>query len=399
MKLIPKKSILLTGFTLLLGCFGCTDEGEPSSIENDNTQNEVYRRLQHCYDLFSENTTRGGEINILDTDTKYYTIIGDSVAEVEDLTRSIGNEFSITRISFEANNTQGFTILTEDPRIEKVYFFTDNGCIADTAQIGGLKWVIENIPLVAATELSQSESETQGIIDDPIFTGLGNDFFKVNIGPIVNTKWGQGYPYNIHTPYCKCTICDNEKYRRHKPIGCVAIATAQFIAKIGKFKGTYFGSRDLDFSNLPVDTISTSPMNGQRLGHFLHEIAVSCQTKFGCGESMSYLLCAYRYLKDLDYDCTYSEGALDITKFLSNLRNGYPHIMVGVEKGAYTGHAWLVDGYREDNLGYYFHTNWGWYGVDNGWVYGNPYSTNPSAYEPEKTPRIFSESLQHIYIN
>ncbi|MDE7188545.1 MAG: C10 family peptidase [Muribaculaceae bacterium] len=107
----------------------------------------------------------------------------------------------------------------------------------------------------------------------------------------------------------------------------------------------------------------------------------------------------HRYIKDLDYDCTYSEGALDVTKFLSNLRNGYPHIMAGVEKGAYAGHAWLVDGYREDNLGYYFHTNWGWYGVDNSWVYGNPYSTNPSAYEPEKTPRIFSESLQHIYIN
>lgn len=126
----------------MVGCFGCTSNEALSSIEDKEPQNELYRRVQQFYNLFSEKTTRGGEISILDTDTKYYTIIGDSVAEIEAVTRSVENEFSITRISFEADNTQGFAILTDDPRIDKVYFFTDNGCIADTAKIGSLKWVI-----------------------------------------------------------------------------------------------------------------------------------------------------------------------------------------------------------------------------------------------------------------
>lgn len=243
MKLIPKKLTLLASLAMLTGCFSCTSDESLSSIEDNDPQNELYRRLQQCYDLFSEKITRGEEINILDTDTKYYTIIGDSVAEVEAVTRSTENEFSITRVSFEVGNTQGFTILTEDPRIEKVYFFTDKGCISDTAKIGSLKWIINNIPSIAAYDLVLTETCTKSTVETPLPT---------QIGPLNLLEWGQEYPFNIHTPYCKCNNCSEEYYKNHRPIGCVTTAVAQLIVTVGKFKGTYFGSRDLDFSNLPL---------------------------------------------------------------------------------------------------------------------------------------------------
>lgn len=90
---------------------------------------------------------------------------------------------------------------------------------------------------------------------------------------------------------------------------------------------------------------------------------------------------------------------MDLDKFIANLKKGNPHLMGGRQKGAPIGHAWLIVGYKSNSTGIYFWSNWGEDGIGNGWVYGNPYTTDKSFLNPETPAKVFSENLQHIYIN
>ncbi|MDE6670376.1 MAG: C10 family peptidase [Muribaculaceae bacterium] len=372
---------------LTLGLSACHDAyDQPESASS--AEQALLSKLQHYYDDLPGQSRSGNSISIKEIEQRHYVIVDDTVVETPQTRTLDPNSFDITRVSLNIDGKEGFAIISEDERLDHVYYFTDNGCISDTVRIGGLKWVIEQIPYFAATELLSEKPVTRA------------DFGEMIVAPLVRFNWHQGYPFNILAPYCTCKSCAHITHKNHNPMGCVTIAVGQTIAKIClskgiPFKGTYFGSRDLDFCTLPADWSSFSEMTKQRIAHFCHEIAVCCQVKFGCTGSSTSVHAAYNYLQDLGYECTFAENTtLDITRLINNLKKGFPQIMGGHDLKTGDGYAWIIDGIKVVNNSYAFNCNWGDSGVSNGWCYGNPYTevTKNDTFE-------YAKNVAYLYIN
>ena len=105
------------------------------------------------------------------------------------------------------------------------------------------------------------------------------------------------------------------------------------------------------------------------IAHFLQEIALNCQTQFGCEGSGSRIEAGYNYLKDLGYNPLLSSGGLIELKFIDNLTKGFPHIIRGTKEKK--GHEWILDGYTNNAYGKQYHINWGFgESRSDGWSIG-----------------------------
>lgn len=159
--------------------------------------------------------------------------------------------------------------------------------------------------------------------------------------------------------------------------GCVTIATAQTIAKCGKFSGTFWGNKDINFNLIANHTNPYTTAEDTIVARFVHEVAVNCQTKFGCKGSSSTLKVAYHYLQDLGYHCSYSETyGFPELKAKMSFAAGCPILVAGNLGITQSGHCWIVDGIARNNGGILYSTNWGWRGQDDGWY--ADYRTSPT---------------------
>ena len=124
-----------------------------------------------------------------------------------------------------------------------------------------------------------------------------------------------------------------------------------------------------------------------------HEIAHGCQVKFACSGSSTTAKAAYRYLRDLNFDCTYSTGGIDVDRVKETLRIGIPHLIGGAD--GESGHMWIISGLRDQPYGVDFWCNWGWGGNSDGWSAGNPYTYK----DHKEVSHAFPKNLKQIYIN
>ena len=376
----------------------CSEDGSPdvgkggsdvagSTREIEQLVNDYYR------EVVSSTRADGGAPEILDVSTKRYPLYAESEEstkpmKVNSVGEAIPDYFEIKTVKLDFGDTEGFAIASDTPGVDKVFFMTESGAISDTTYNKALALVINSYPDVARDMLLNPEDGTRALPE------------YVIINKIVRYQWGQGYPYNRNGTYCTCTLCSRVSHKNHKPIGCVTTAMAQTIATVGKFKGTFYGTKDINFSSLHNKSGSMSSAEILQIARFFQEIALNCQVKFGCKGSGTTAKAAYNYLKDLGYDCTYDEGAINPIKVIARLGNGIPHLIAGqgriydddvsYESG---GHMWVIDGVKVKNDEYQYHCNWGWDGLDDGWTSSSPFDTHhsPSIY--------FDKNFKHIYIS
>lgn len=370
-----------------------------ASCDSNTTEKEVFQadgELQElisgfCNRLPGEDSRSGRIPAITSATVHHYDIVDNTVTEAPATRSGIG--FDITWATLDFGATQGMAVVSTDERLNHVYYITENGCVADTANIPALRDLLNSIPEFAAAEILHPVENTRNEAED------------VSVAPLVKFKWGQGYPYNFIWYACGCSSCKRDRYKGHRPIGCVTTAVAQTLATLGKNTGSYYGSRDIDFKNLPktVDEFTYKDFVAQQVAQYFHEIAVGCQIKSGCSGSGGYTVNAYRYLTELGFDCDLQYGSINVDHIINNLNNGIPHLIAGVAGEAEVGHMWVVDGMSyNDRDGYTYHCNWGWNGQWNGWSYGNPYTCygeRDDKYESKTHYFAYPNNLQHIYIN
>ena len=87
---------------------------------------------------------------------------------------------------------------------------------------------------------------------------------------------------------------------------------------------------------------------------------------------------------------TSAEAAWD-TLLASELTAKRPVIYSGTDPSE-GGHAWICDGYQFNNVLYYFHFNWGWSGVDDGY-----YLTSDLAPAGEGNFSTYQNMIYNIY--
>lgn len=365
-------------FTLLLSSCSADNVVADGTINNEVSEYKNIKRIEHLISEFhskvhpeTRNSISRFKISSIDSDTYH---LPDSLSS--NSRSSIRNTYDMHTVSIDFAESQGYAILSDTPGIDQIFFYTESGAISDTTYNIPLRNMIKSYPEIAAQLLSNDDITEMQFAEG------------INIQPLVRFEWDQGYPFNSYGQYCDCSKCS--LHRNHMPIGCVAIAVAQTIATLGKFKGSFYGTRNIDFSTFPNRGYQFSSIKATEVGHFLQEISLNCQMKYGCNGSGTHIEPAYKYLLDLGYDCQLVEFFLDKPRLISNLKLGLPHLIAAHEVNG-GGHMWIIDGCISDGYDYKYHMNWGWgYYSSNGWTTG-------SFFKDEISSHNYSQDHQHIY--
>jgi hypothetical protein len=191
--------------------------------------------------------------------------------------------------------------------------------------------------------------------------------FPENIKPLIATRWGQGYPFNILTPKV-----EGQEEEEIRPLaGCGAVAMAQILyhyrypawSPDQKYEYDWHHmyhrlSNDLQFTQL----VSVAKL--------ISDCGVSAFTQYGFDASSTNLSNMQNGLKRLygysDYMGLYSRDrfttphrdSLFRTMLFNELKAGRPVLYRGEKKDSKGGHLFIIDGCKGERV----HVNMGWAG-------------------------------------
>lgn len=324
---------------------------------------------------------------------------------------------------FNYGNDEGYTIISADYRYEAILAFGESGSLnqGDSIPAGMYEWMmsnLENIDLIRDGSLNdmdkfQAAYSTWAYSIDhmqlkdccinpedwtPSPSPCVNWEHETNevVGPLTQTRWGQGngfaiLPQNDFNYLLNTSITCNGK----KPLaGCVPIATAQILKHWSKSNPNYNYSV---MYNVNASTESQRLIADLCTGSQLH-------ANYGCAETSAPSSNVSSTLKNV-YGFAYGGDFISyINSERWNIRNNILNNRVvyagGANKVTYKGflifksakyddvHAWLIDGFRRNDINCYdefwFHMNWGYYGVYNDWFYESdwaPYAGKSFQYQ------------------
>ena len=271
----------------------------------------------------------------------------------------------------------GYVVVAGDDCAPAILGFSETSVIDPQDIPDGMKYLFE-----------QYQEEMQFMMMNGLRrTGeIANLGDKVN--PLMASKWGQGPPYNYMCP----------KYRNNKTkslqsslVGCVAVAMAQIMyyhqypAEITEIPGAYYNykrnvkipapsitDKKLEWDKmLPTygtrDDVSGTQEQQDAVAKLMRLVGQSVSmtyspTSSGAFESAAYssLINFFNYdaqsMKLIQrFDYSYDEWLKMIYNELAKEKR--PVYYSG--KSSTVGHAFVVDGYKEED---FFYINWGWYG-------------------------------------
>ena len=292
---------------------------------------------------------------------------------------------------FNAENN-GFVIVSGDQRCVPVLGYSTSGCFDTTDMPENLCWWMRNYCNEMDSAFRQADAAQMPVHAQ--WAELINGSYHVQkaataVDPLLETKWGQGPPYNDYCPYdVKAGSDDN--YRC--VTGCVATAMAQ-ILYYWKFpvngKGSHgythrtYGYLSANFGNTTYNWNSMEPKYRSNSSAASKQAVATLM--YHCGVSV-----------DMDYDIGKNGGSGALVLSSSNpdartalMRYFGCDTVLGYEKSSYKnnwvtllkneldagrpilyrgtgpdgGHAFVCDGYDNNN---FFHFNWGWEGQCDG---------------------------------
>lgn len=380
------KKCMIPIMAVFIALVGCTQEETGlRTPENGDGLSRIKSLMTRFVASTRGDAADDGSLEIVRVTTRFYDAAGEEVMSgVHTRAVDIVDAFPLSTVVFNSGDEMGYCLLSDDSRLNDVYFFTMAGNVSDTAYNEPLREYINAVPRMAASELSG------GIV--------GGDYEEAkHVGPLVKYRWGQGYPFNIVAPMCTGPVCSNNEFQCRQPVGCGPLALAEFFATTRRL-GQY---SIIDFDNLPISNEEIEIDQLDNIMNFMNQMTNVCGVQFGCtcygghgsGISEDGFYKMYQFLIGLKYQVDYSPNQdLDVNKLYKELKVGAPHIMGGLDKNDMRkGHAWLIDGLREYANGYMYHCVWGWNGSSDGWIKGSYYSPLGSGYE-------FSKRQYHIYV-
>ena len=271
---------------------------------------------------------------------------------------------------FNADNSQGFVIVSADDRAQRILGYSDKGTFDFNnlppqlnAMLENYGEQIKNIPANTPTHASwkapMHASEEGGVL-------------------LETAEWGQDYPYNLQTPVINGIQC---------PTGCVPTAMAIMMQYYnwpqqgnGKHTNAYNADLFFDFDNYFPDwskmpAVVTDEINDEQkteISKLMLAAGIGIDVMYNYAESGA--------------DCTFVENVLSSRFNFAPARTLYKKYMTdddwertivneldneriilyrgdGGEKT--DGHMFIIDGYSPDNL---YHVNWGWDGDMNCYV-------------------------------
>lgn len=278
---------------------------------------------------------------------------------------------------FNASDNRGFVIVSGDDSLTELVGYSDSGTIdMDNLPPNLSSWLDAYAEYVRAVRRSEAKPlKTIPLVSLPIVRPL-----------LKEINWNQGVPYNDMCPY-------DEKAGARCPAGCMVTSFAQ-VMKYWEWPDTGVGShsyqsaygelsanfaKNYDWSKLRDSyngyydgegnwVKDWTDEEGQAIAQFMYDLGVAVEMSYtptGSGASVKASEYALRnYFKyDADY---YQRGEFSTSEFVelivSELQESRPVVMAGYNLDY--GHAFVLDGCNPDG---FFHVNWGWGGMSNGY--------------------------------
>lgn len=274
---------------------------------------------------------------------------------------------------FNLGSEDGFVIVSGDDCTDDILGYSDSGTFEVQDMPENLRaWLqgyADKIAWMRANGVTAADNEAGSRSNT-------NKAPRVQIGPMLSTRWGQGDPYNLMTPV---------KEGVHCVTGCVATAMAQtmyfyyrywgyqtqLVKDIPYIKYGYLSApKSFDWSSMTDKYNSESTSDEKNaVAELMKYCGYSVEMDYGVSESGA-------YQKSVSGALTNHFGYQSAQYFE---RNNYSYddwqdliywelyfrrpVILGV--GVYDdGHSFVCDGYQKDD---YFHFNWGWNGNHDGY--------------------------------
>ena len=295
---------------------------------------------------------------------------------------------------FNVKGGEGFVIVAGDDRVKPILAYSTTGQFDPNDVADGFRFTLdgfrEEIQYVREHNLAATPDITAEwkSVNERGSLNRGQQTRTV-VGPLCQTIWNQNYPYNSQCPE------DPEGSGGYVYAGCVATAMAQVMKfydwpEQGTGSHSYhpqgyaqqtanFGETEYHFELMPLSIDSTSTEDEIfYIAQFQHHCGIAVNMVYsGSGSgAMSddvppALRNYFRYTCD-DHVTNYNGwgwGGYSNEEWVQMLKDGgldegIPLYYSGQDDNFQGGHAFVCDGYDEND---YFHYNWGWSGRDDAW--------------------------------
>lgn len=277
-----------------------------------------------------------------------------------------------TAYIFNMTDGKGFRILSADDAAYAVLGYSDTGSIDPDNMAPDLKWWLEQLGTQMEYYVSRGASTGESV---PKLAPMAA------IEPLTKSKWDQDAPYNNQCP----TVGTTRTYT-----GCVATSMAQVMyyhryPEVGTGSNSYvwsrteetlsmnFSAKPFDWDNMQDRYIRGEYTNTQAdaVAYLMKSCGYAVNMNYGTqasgaqGPRIAYALKEYfKYDGNLNvkYRAVYSASEWAQMVY-DNLKECGPVIFNG-HPYEEAGHSFICDGYNGQG---YFHFNWGWGGVSDGW--------------------------------
>jgi PKD repeat protein len=242
-----------------------------------------------------------------------------------------------------------------------------------------MEWMIsEYVRQIAMQDDLGKRQQQNQLPDQQWHTNIAT---TAGVTPLVTTSWDQRCFYNDSCPVDPLAPA---YYCGKAPAGCVATTFAQILRyhkwplqgtgsksyysiKYGTLSAN-FGATAYAMAAMPTEIFATNPEVAQLLWH----AGVATQMNFGPYASGTGITDArtalityfgYKSSAQIVTKNNYADAAWK-TLMCAEIDQGRPVFYSGVDPTSNTGHAWVLDGYSGTD---YFHFNWGWSGIADGY--------------------------------
>lgn len=399
-----KKLLIFASVIMLVAC--STEYEQPNEEVRSVTKNsfkvseeEAIERLEKMLNVYDP-ATRGKK-----------RTIKEIIPRIKPQTRAYAAEIPDTMyyyVNFDDN--EGYAIVAADERAIPILALIDTGnYVLPQAYIDRTNAIVDSLDLIYPPEDDDfwcfgynGSFSTEEMIED-LCDGYISDlspYSKVisyqdtvrQVGPLLKTKWDQGFPYNARCqnfhyfigyidPYAPTDlsgyyisnnsnfdICVASSYT--SAAGCVALALAQICAyhqhpsyspydnhqydwgSITNTQTLAEGQSSRYFSNvyyLSPDWYSSTKNKVSEISHLIKTVGIASKTIYG-EKSASRIKWAKSALNDiLDYTAEEEDG-FNRDNICNELNNHRPVYQRGRTRNLMHGHAWVIDGYRQFNV-------------------------------------------------
>ena len=292
---------------------------------------------------------------------------------------------------FNVGDNNGFVIVSGDDRTTPVLGYATEGHFDATRVPVNMQEMLDNYNAQLKALATMNDVEAATRLAAPQRTTTVNT--RNSIAPIITTKWDQATPYWNHCPEFMHVV-DGDTIGELAYTGCVATAMAQIMKHynwpaqctqtIPSYNVRYYDTYVEDYGYFDTDPLEPRAFDWDHMKDSytgaedeVYTEAVSWLMLYvGCAAQMQYGMLAsstndpyipkafqnyFDYDAQLVYRSDYDQPTWE-EMIYQELAAGRPMVYNG-RAGSGGGHSFVCDGYE---YGDYFHINWGWGGMGNG---------------------------------